>query len=210
MSFHRNTSPERVLAKTVAMAASLQPSAPGYQRRKSRGWSGSQRDHLHSRQREPDRGADQFGQVFRRSVPGIFRLGRSPGSDGECRKRKNACSVGTANDPAQPRGRIGSGEAARWAARIGAVFYVLWGCLPFGRGERSLCVGRAVDRHGARRASTRCVLSSFLRVGRHPDGYAPELAQRQVGYWSATRGREGNGNLNSAGVDRHSIPARPR
>jgi hypothetical protein len=52
MSFHRNTSPERVLAKTVAMAASLQPSAPGYQRRKSRGWSGSQLDHLHSRQRE--------------------------------------------------------------------------------------------------------------------------------------------------------------
>jgi hypothetical protein len=28
-------------------------------------------------------------------------------------------------------------------------------------------------------------------------------------YWSVTRGREGNGNLNS-GVDRHSIPARPR
>jgi hypothetical protein len=183
MSFHRNTSPERVLAKTVATAASLQPSAPGYQRRKSRGCL------IVVQTNSGKYFADRFREYF---VSVVLREATVSAA------KENGCNVGTANDPAQPRGRIGSGEANYADGETGCQdrrrFLCLWGCLPFGRGERSLCVGR----------------TPFLRVGRHPDGYAPELAQRQVGYWSATRGREGNGNLNSAGVDRHSIPARPR
>src|SRR5712671_5042994 len=81
--------------------------------------------------------------------------------------KENACSVGTATNPARSRRRIGSGEVTYADGKMGCQnwrrFLCVVGCLPFGRGERGLCVGRAIDRHGARPASTGCVLSSFFR-----------------------------------------------
>jgi hypothetical protein len=61
-------------------------------------------------------------------------------------------------------------QMARWAARIGAVFYVLWGVFHLVAANAVYALAEQSTGMVRGRLLTGCVLSSFLRGGRHPDG----------------------------------------
>ena len=68
-------------------------------------------------------------------------------------------------------------QMAKWAARIGAVFYVLWGVFHLVAANAVYALAEQSTGMVARQASTGRFLSSVFRGGRHPDGRDPELAQ---------------------------------
>ena len=59
-------------------------------------------------------------------------------------------------------------------------------------------------------ASFRAVVKRDLAPSRAQNFESGRVRIPKLATGVATRGREGNGNLNSVGVDRHGIPARPR